>query len=63
MCNMELSSYELSLVILGMESLMEQLKDDWENDVVDEYENRKKYYDCWEIANKANKARTLLSQK
>ena len=42
---------------------MEQVKDDWENDVVDEYENRKKYYDCWEIANKANKARALISQK
>lgn len=28
MCNMKLEKNELSLVILGMEALMEQLKDD-----------------------------------
>lgn len=55
---MELSNYELSLVILGMESLMEELKDDGIRDVVGEKENRKRYYDCWEIADKARKVRT-----
>ena len=57
---MKLDKNELSLVILGMEALMEQLKDDGIRDMLDEKENRRRYYECWDIA---NKARTLLSQK
>ena len=60
MCNMELNKNELSLVILGMETLMEQLKDDGIRDILDEKLNRKRYYDCWDIA---DKAQALLSQK
>lgn len=60
MCNMKLEKNELSLVILGMEALMEQLKDDGIRDMLDEKENRRRYYECWDIA---NKARVLLSQK
>ena len=60
MYNMELNNYELSLVILGMETLMEQLKDDGIRDILDEKLNRKRYYDCWDIA---DKAQALLSQK
>ena len=50
---MELGKNELSLIILGMEALMEQLKDDGIRDMLDEKENRKRYYECWDIANKA----------
>jgi len=57
---MKLDKNELSLVILGMEALMEQLKDDGIRDMLDEKENRRRYYECWDIA---NKARALLSQK
>tara|TARA_R110000772_G_scaffold62497_2_gene140452 strand:+ start:952 stop:1134 length:183 start_codon:yes stop_codon:yes gene_type:complete len=53
MYNMELGKNELSLIILGMEALMEQLKDDGIRDMLDEKENRKRYYECWDIANKA----------
>lgn len=66
MYNMELEKNELSLVILGMEALMEQFKDDGIRDILDERENLTKnwysnrYYECWDIA---NKARALLSQK
>ena len=60
MYNMELEKNELSLVILGMEALMEQLKDDGIRDVLDWKENSTRYYECWDIA---NKARALLSQK
>lgn len=60
MCNMELNRSELSLIVLGMETLMEQLKDDGIRDVLDEKLNRKRYYDCWDIA---DKAQALLSQK
>jgi len=57
---MELGKNELSLIILGMEALMEQLKDDGIRDMLDEQENRRRYYECWDIS---NKARALLSQK
>ena len=60
MYNMELNRIELTLIILGMETLMEQLKDDGIRDMLDEQENRRRYYECWDIA---NKARALLSQK
>ena len=60
MYNMKLDKNELSLVILGMETLMEQLKDDGIRDILDEKLNRKRYYDCWDIA---DKAQALLSQK
>jgi len=57
---MELTKKELSIVILGMEALMEQLKDDGIRDTqfLDEYRkdfdiNLKRYYDAWEIADKA----------
>lgn len=60
MCNMELNRSELSLIVLGMETLMEQLKDDGIRDILDEKLNRKRYYDCWDIA---DKAQALLSQK
>tara|TARA_R110000822_G_scaffold24136_5_gene73776 strand:- start:819 stop:1001 length:183 start_codon:yes stop_codon:yes gene_type:complete len=60
MYNMELGKNELSLIILGMEALMEQLKDDGIRDMLDEKENRRRYYECWDVA---NKARALLSQK
>lgn len=53
MYNMELGKNELSLIILGMEALMEQLKDDGIRDMLDEKENRRRYYECWDIANKA----------
>ena len=60
MYNMELGKNELSLIILGMEALMEQLKDDGIRDMLsnglaikDEQENRRRYYECWDIANKA----------
>ncbi len=49
---MELTSKELNLVILGMEALMEQLKDDGIRDILDESQNRERYYDAWEIADK-----------
>jgi len=57
---MKLDKNELSLVILGMEALMEQLKD---NDLphlcnLCEKESRIRYYECWDIA---NKARTKLN--
>ena len=57
---MELNRSELSLIVLGMETLMEQLKDDGIRDILDEKLNRKRYYDCWDIA---DKAQALLSQK
>jgi hypothetical protein len=57
---MKLDKNELSLVILGMEALMEQLKDDGIMDRLSDKENRRRYYECWDIA---NKARALLSQK
>ena len=60
MYNMELGKNELSLIILGMEALMEQLKDDGIRDMLDEKENRRRYYECWDVA---NKARALLLQK
>ena len=60
MYNMELNRIELTLIILGMETLMEQLKDDGIRDMLDEQENRRRYYECWDVA---NKARALLSQK
>jgi hypothetical protein len=60
MYNMKLDKNELSLVILGMEALMEQLKDDGIRDVLDWKENSTRYYKCWDIA---NKAKALLSQK
>jgi len=50
---MELGKNELSLIILGMEALMEQLKDDGIRDTLDESQNRERYYDAWEIADKA----------
>ena len=53
MCNMELNRIELTLIILGMETLMEQLKDDGIRDMLDEQENRRRYYECWDISNKA----------
>ncbi len=53
MYNMELGKNELSLIILGMEALMEQLKDDGIRDTLDESQNRERYYDAWEIADKA----------
>tara|TARA_R110002110_G_scaffold100755_2_gene256603 strand:+ start:1277 stop:1459 length:183 start_codon:yes stop_codon:yes gene_type:complete len=53
MYNMELNRIELTLIILGMETLMEQLKDDGIRDMLDEQENRRRYYECWDIANKA----------
>ena len=60
MYNKKLDKNELSLIILGMEASMEQFKDDGIRDILDEKENRRRYYECWDIA---NKARTLLSQK
>ena len=53
MYNMELNRIELTLIILGMEALMEQLKDDGIGDMLDEQENRRRYYECWDISNKA----------
>ena len=53
MYNMELNRIELTLIILGMEALMEQLKDDGIRDMLDEQENRRRYYECWDISNKA----------
>tara|TARA_R110002167_G_scaffold248345_2_gene454322 strand:+ start:310 stop:492 length:183 start_codon:yes stop_codon:yes gene_type:complete len=53
MYNMELNRIELTLIILGMETLMEQLKDDGIRDMLDEQENRRRYYECWDISNKA----------
>ena len=53
MYNMELNRIELTLIILGMEALMEQLKDDGIRDMLDEQENRRRYYECWDVANKA----------
>ena len=53
MYNMELNRIELTLIILGMETLMEQLKDDGIRDLLDEQENRRRYYECWDISNKA----------
>ena len=53
MYNMELGKNELSLIILGMEALMEQLKDDGIRDVLDWKENSTRYYECWDVANKA----------
>tara|TARA_B110000908_G_scaffold157455_1_gene197596 strand:- start:817 stop:999 length:183 start_codon:yes stop_codon:yes gene_type:complete len=53
MYNMELDKNELTLIILGMETLMEQLKDDGIRDMLDEQENRRRYYECWDISNKA----------
>ena len=57
---MELTKKELSIVILGMEALMEQLKDDGIRDTLffDEYRkdfdiNLERCYDAWEIADKA----------
>ena len=50
---MELTNKELNIVILGMEALMEQLKDDGIRDIIDESQNRERYYDAWEIADKA----------
>ncbi len=50
---MELTNKELDIVILGMEGLMEQLKDDGIRDILDESQNRERYYDAWEIADKA----------
>jgi len=50
---MELNRIELTLIILGMETLMEQLKDDGIRDMLDEQENRRRYYECWDISNKA----------
>ena len=43
MYNMELDKNELTLIILGMETLMEQLKDDGIRDMLDEQENRRRY--------------------
>ena len=60
MYNLGLGKNELSLIILGMEALMEQLKDDGIRDVLDWKENSTRYYECWDVA---NKARALLSQK
>ena len=60
MYNLGLGKNELSLIILGMEALMEQLKDDGIRDVIDWKENSTRYYECWDVA---NKARALLSQK
>ena len=60
MYNMKLDKNELSLVILGMEALMEQLKDDGIMDRLSDKENRTRYYECWGVA---DKARALLSQK
>jgi len=50
---MELTNKELNIVILGMEALMEQLKNDGIRDILDESQNRERYYDAWEIADKA----------
>lgn len=50
---MELTNKELNIVTLGMEALMEQLKDDGIRDTLDESQNRERYYDAWEIADKA----------
>ncbi len=60
MYNLGLGKNELSLIILGMEALMEQLKDDGIRDVLDWKENSTRYYECWDVA---NKTRALLSQK
>ena len=60
MYNMELNRSELCLIVLGMESLMERLKYNDIEDILDEKLNKKRYYECWDIA---NKARALLSQK
>tara|TARA_R110000850_G_scaffold14183_3_gene45449 strand:- start:1068 stop:1250 length:183 start_codon:yes stop_codon:yes gene_type:complete len=53
MYNMELNRIELTLIILGMEALMEQLKDDGIGDVLDEQENRRRYHECLRIARMA----------
>ena len=50
---MELTNKELNLVILGMEELMAHLKDNGIRDTLDESQNRERYYDAWEIADKA----------
>ena len=50
---MELTNKELNIVILGMEALMEQLKNDGIRDILDVSQNRERYYDAWEIADKA----------
>tara|TARA_R110000744_G_scaffold226075_1_gene344459 strand:- start:208 stop:402 length:195 start_codon:yes stop_codon:yes gene_type:complete len=49
----ELNSKEISNILLACETLMEQL----ENDLTGVIDNKKHFYDLWDIRNKLNSLR------